>query len=78
VVDTPWQSRAVAAAADPAKRLAQLQSMQPNGRLVTAEQVAAAIAFLASPVSGATTGIELPVDGGMQAVHVLSASLAQA
>ena len=76
VVDTPWQARAIAEAADPAQRLAQLQSMQPNARLVSAEEVAAAIAFLAGPASGATTGIDLPVDGGMQTVHLLSASLA--
>lgn len=75
VVDTPWQARAVAAAADPTQRLAQLQSMQPNGQLVTAEQVAAAIVYLAGPASGATTGIDLPVDGGMQTIHLMSAAL---
>ncbi len=76
VVDTPWQARAVAAAPDPESRLAQLRGMQPNARLVSGEQVAAAIAYLASPASGATTGVDLPVDGGMQNIHLLSASLA--
>jgi NAD(P)-dependent dehydrogenase (short-subunit alcohol dehydrogenase family) len=35
------------------------------GRLVSAEEVAAAITYLASPQAGAVTGIALPVDGGM-------------
>jgi len=36
----------------------------PIGRAVTADEVAAAIAYLASPQAGATTGVVLPVDGG--------------
>jgi len=36
----------------------------PIGRAVTAEEVAAAIAYLASPSAAATTGVVLPVDGG--------------
>ena len=76
VVDTPWQARAVRQADDPAQRLAQLRALQPSGALVSAEQVAAAITYLASPSSGATTGVDLPVDGGMQTVHLMSAALA--
>lgn len=34
------------------------------GHLATAEEIAAAIAFLASPESGTTTGALLPIDGG--------------
>lgn len=76
VVDTPWQARAVSQAQDPAQRLAQLKSLQPSGVLVSPEQVAAAITYLASPSSGATTGVDLPVDGGMQTVHQMAAGLA--
>lgn len=34
------------------------------GRLVRAEEIAAAVAFLASPQASAITGVNLPVDGG--------------
>jgi len=64
-VDTPWVGRLLAAADDPAVELAALQARQPTGRLVAAEEVAAAIAYLASPLAGATTGTALAVDGGM-------------
>jgi enoyl-[acyl-carrier-protein] reductase (NADH) len=40
------------------------------GRLVTAEEVAAAIAYLVSPLAGATTGTALAVDGGMSGLRV--------
>ena len=38
--------------------------------LVTADEVAAAIAYLASPLAGATTGTVLAVDGGMQGLRL--------
>ncbi len=39
----------------------------PIGRLVGAEEVANAIAYMASPLSGSTTGTVLGVDKGMVA-----------
>ena len=36
----------------------------PIGRMVTAEEVAAAVCFLASDAAGSITGVALPVDGG--------------
>ena len=67
--DTPWVGRLLDAAPDPAAERAALNARQPMGRLVTAEEVAAAIAYLASPLAGATTGTALAVDGGMQGLR---------
>jgi NAD(P)-dependent dehydrogenase (short-subunit alcohol dehydrogenase family) len=69
-VDTPWVGRLLDAAADPAAERAALEARQPTGRLVTAPEVAGAIAHLASPLSGATTGTALAVDGGMQGLRL--------
>jgi 2-keto-3-deoxy-L-fuconate dehydrogenase len=68
--DTPWVGRLLDAADDPAAERAALEARQPMGRLVSAEEVAAAIAYLAGPESGATTGTALPVDGGMQGLRL--------
>ncbi|MFF5160801.1 SDR family NAD(P)-dependent oxidoreductase [Streptomyces sp. NPDC000348] len=68
-VDTPWIGRLLDAADDPAAERAALEARQPTGRLVSAAEVAGAIAYLASPLSGATTGTALAVDGGMQGLR---------
>lgn len=69
-VDTPWVGRLLDAAPDPkAERLA-LAARQPTGRLVTAAEVAHAVAYLASPLASATTGTALGVDGGMQGLRL--------
>ncbi len=67
--DTPWVQRLLAAAADPEEERRQLAARQPTGRLVSADEVAAAIAYLASPYASATTGTSLAVDGGMQGLR---------
>jgi 2-keto-3-deoxy-L-fuconate dehydrogenase len=63
--DTPWVTRLLDVAPDPAAERAALEARQPHGRLVSAEEVAAAVVYLASPAAGSTTGTELAVDGGM-------------
>ena len=68
--DTPWVRRLLAAAGDSEAELAALRARQPSGRLVTADEVAAAIAYLASPLAGATTGTVLAVDGGMHGLRL--------
>ena len=68
--DTPWVSRLLAVADDPEAERAALEARQPMGRLVTADEVAAAIHYLASPAAGSTTGTDLAVDGGMSGLRV--------
>ncbi|WP_338896295.1 SDR family oxidoreductase [Streptomyces sp. TG1A-60] len=68
--DTPWVGRLLDAADDPEAERAALDARQPMGRLVTAEEVAAAIAYLASPAAASVTGTALAVDGGMQGLRL--------
>jgi len=68
--DTPWVRRLLAQADDPDAELAALRARQPSGRLVSAEEIAAAIAYLASPQASATTGTVLAVDGGMHGLRL--------
>lgn len=68
--DTPWVSRLLEAAPDPATERAALEARQPHGRLVSADEVAGAVAYLVSPRSGSTTGTSIAVDGGMQALRL--------
>jgi len=72
--DTPWVGRLLDAASDPAAERAALEARQPHGRLVSAAEVADAVAYLASPASGSTTGIALAVDGGMSELRLRPAT----
>ena len=68
--DTPWVARLLDRAPDPAAERAALAARQPSGRLVTAQEVADAVLYLASPNASATTGTSLAVDGGMAGLRV--------
>ncbi|MFG2627558.1 SDR family NAD(P)-dependent oxidoreductase [Streptomyces sp. NPDC048473] len=69
-VDTPWIGRLLDASDDPAAERAALNARQPHGRLVTADEVAAAIVCLAGPAAGSVTGTALAVDGGMAGLRL--------
>ena len=68
--DTPWVGRLLDAAEDPDAAATALRARQPLGRLITAAEIAHAIAYLASPLSSSTTGTLLAVDGGMGGIRV--------
>ena len=60
---TPSRARILA---DPARRQRMLDRI-PINRFPSAEEVAAAVTYLASPLAAAVTGQILPVDGGLTA-----------
>jgi NAD(P)-dependent dehydrogenase (short-subunit alcohol dehydrogenase family) len=68
--DTPWVGRLLAQSDDAEAAAKALAARQPMGRLVSADEVAQSIAYLASPLSSSTTGTLLSVDGGMANLRV--------
>jgi len=68
--DTPWIARLLDQADNPAAERAALQARQPIGRLVSADEVAAGIAYLASPAAASVTGTALAIDGGMAGLRL--------
>jgi NAD(P)-dependent dehydrogenase (short-subunit alcohol dehydrogenase family) len=69
-VYTPFVERMLQGFADPVTERAALDARQATGRMVTPEEVAAAILYLASPTSGSSTGVALDVDGGISHLRV--------
>lgn len=70
--DTPWINGLLSKAVDPAAERIALEARQPHGRLVSPDEIAGAVVYLASPRSGSTTGTSIAVDGGMQELRLRS------
>lgn len=68
--DTPWIGRLLDASNDPTAERSALEARQPSGRLVSADEVALAIAYLAHPSSASTNGTVLFVDAGMEHLRI--------
>ena len=62
--DTPLLEPYFGGATDPAAERRAYEAMQLHGRLVTAEEIADSVAYLASPGASSTMGAALVVDGG--------------
>jgi NAD(P)-dependent dehydrogenase (short-subunit alcohol dehydrogenase family) len=69
-VSTPFVDRMLAKFDDPVAERAALDARQAIGRMVTPQEVASAIAYLASPLSASTVGTALEVDGGVHNLRV--------
>jgi NAD(P)-dependent dehydrogenase (short-subunit alcohol dehydrogenase family) len=63
-IDTPMNQAAFDASGDPEGMRAFFDTMQPVGRMATAEEMASCALFLASDDSSFVTGSELLADGG--------------
>jgi NAD(P)-dependent dehydrogenase (short-subunit alcohol dehydrogenase family) len=71
-VDTPFISRLIDEAPDPAAQRQVYNERQPTGFMVDVDEVARAVLYLAHPGNRSTVGSVLTVDGGMAAVRLYS------
>ena len=67
-VDTPWVERLLAEKTDPEAARQRLNDRHPLGRLGTADEIAHAALYLASPESAFATRTNLVIDGGANAL----------
>lgn len=74
-VATPFVERMLAGFPDPVAERAALDARQPTGRMVSPEEVAETVVFLASPRNASTTGGSFVVDGGMQGLRARAAGV---
>jgi 2-keto-3-deoxy-L-fuconate dehydrogenase len=66
-VDTPWVERLLAEKTDPQPARQRLNDRHPLGRLGTADEIAHAALYLASPESAFATAMNLVKMGGATA-----------
>ncbi len=69
-VSSPFVDRMLQKFPDPVAERAALDARQATGRMVTPEEVAGAILYLANPLSASTAGTSLEVDGGVHTLRV--------
>ena len=70
-VSSPWVERLAAAAPDPSAVMEALRRRQPLGRLVTCDEVADAVVYLASPTTF-TSGADFLLDGGITGIRLVT------
>jgi len=70
-VASPWVERLAAAAPDPSAVMEALRRRQPLGRLVTCDEVADAVAYLAAPTTF-TSGADFLLDGGITGIRLVT------
>lgn len=68
--DTPWVKRLLDLSGDAQSARAALEARQPMGRMVSPDEIANAIIFLASPLQASVTGTAISVDGGMHSLRI--------
>jgi 2-keto-3-deoxy-L-fuconate dehydrogenase len=67
---SPWVERVVATTTDPEATVESMRRRQPLGRMVSVDEVADAVAYLAAP-STFTTGSDFLLDGGITGVRIV-------
>jgi NAD(P)-dependent dehydrogenase (short-subunit alcohol dehydrogenase family) len=71
-VDTPLIRTLIAQAPDPAAQEQVYHHRQPTGFMLSAEEVAEAVLYLAHPAARSTVGTVLTVDGGLASLRLFS------
>lgn len=72
-VDTPFMAELASRADNPEARRNDFESRQPTGRMVTPEEVAHAVAYLANPTNRSSIGTVITIDGGIAGLHLTNA-----
>ncbi|OHZ01614.1 SDR family oxidoreductase [Salinicola sp. MIT1003] len=71
-VDTPFMTELANRTTDPAAKRREFEARQPTGHMVSAREVAEAVAWLADPEARSTTGATFVLDGGMGTLRLAS------